>query len=53
MIAARILFVRVTRSLLEDEVEGGLERMAMTPLAPKVEYSLQRSSCESPLPAMF
>ena len=35
--AARILLVRVTRGVLDDEVEGGLERMATIPLLPKVE----------------
>ena len=45
--------MRVTRGVLEDKGEGGLERIATTPLLPKVEYSLQRSSYESPLPAMF
>ena len=34
--AANILFIRVTRSVLADEVVGGLNRMATSALLPNV-----------------
>ena len=36
MMAASILLVRVTRGAFDDEMEGGLHRMATMPLLPEV-----------------
>ena len=36
MMAASILLVRVTRGVFDDEMEGGLDRMATMPLLPEV-----------------
>ena len=36
MMAANILFVRVTRGVLADEAVGGLDRMATSALLPNV-----------------
>ena len=42
--AANILFVGVTRVVFADEVVGGLDNMAASPLLPNLVNSLRRSS---------
>ena len=39
MMAANILFVRVTRGVLADEGVGGFDKMAIGSLLPDVVYS--------------
>ena len=38
--AANILFVHVTRGVFADEVVGGLDNMATSPILPNLVYSL-------------